>query len=80
LRPAGQQRISFVPGASSEAQALGTLSWRITAQLPTCYDADDEPMFIWTPAEVLRERQRRQQEAEEAEEAAMELDDSDAAH
>ena len=36
-------------------------------------------MFIWTPAEVLRERQRRQQEAEEAEEvdeAAMELDDA----
>jgi hypothetical protein len=41
-------------------------------------DADDEPMFIWTPAEVLRERQRRQQEAEEAEEASMELDDAEA--
>ncbi len=37
-------------------------------------------MFIWTPAEVLRERQRRQQEAEEADEAdeaAMKLDDAD---
>ena len=35
-------------------------------------------MFIWTPAEVLRERQRRQQEAEEVEEPAMELDDAEA--
>ena len=35
-------------------------------------------MFIWTPAEVLWERQRRQQEDEEAEEAAMELDDAGA--
>lgn len=37
-------------------------------------------MFIWTPAEVLRARQRRQQEAEEpeeADEAAMELDDTE---
>lgn len=34
-------------------------------------------MFIWTPAEVLREQQRRQQEAEEVDEAAMELDDAE---
>jgi hypothetical protein len=33
-------------------------------------------MFIWTPSEVLRERQRRQQEAEEAE--AMDMAETDA--